>query len=283
MPRLTARERREAYLREYAYQKKTGKPFFPYALLHDTVMNFFFVCLVIGLAIVWYVTSGTGHDASHGGSNGWLGPRYEDRADPAVESYDPRPEWYFFFLFELLRIFKNPDLLLFGTIIVPTLFIVILIGMPFIDRSRERRLSHRPIAISFASAMAVLLLALTWYGSAAPAIGQASSKIGTAMANLQCTTCHTLSEAGWGSSGPGPNLDSAKPDYNRVKFALDNGLGGGAMPNFKSQGFSDTKIECIATFVSSVTHAGSDTSAGSGGAPKTPTQACGPNGENLNK
>ena len=35
MPRLTARERREAYLREYAYQKKTGKPFFPYVMLHD--------------------------------------------------------------------------------------------------------------------------------------------------------------------------------------------------------------------------------------------------------
>ena len=39
MPRLTARERREAYLREYAYQKKTGKPFFPYALLHDVVVE----------------------------------------------------------------------------------------------------------------------------------------------------------------------------------------------------------------------------------------------------
>jgi quinol---cytochrome c reductase cytochrome c subunit, bacillus type len=282
MPRLTARERREAYLREYGYQKKTGKPFFPYALLHDTAMNFFFVALMVLLAVVWYVTSGAGPDANHGGSNGWLGPRYEDRADPAVESYDPRPEWYFFFLFELLRIFKNPDLLLFGTIIIPTIWMLLLLGIPFIDRSRERRLSHRPIALSFASGMAVLLLALTWYGSAAPAIGgAASSPIGVAMENQQCTTCHTLSEAGWAASGPGPNLDSAHPNYARVKEAITNGLPGG-MPAFKDQ-FTPAQIDCIADWISSVTNGGSDTSAGTGGAPKTAEQACGKNGEQLTK
>ena len=32
MPRFTARERRERYLREYEFQKRTGKPFFPYAI-----------------------------------------------------------------------------------------------------------------------------------------------------------------------------------------------------------------------------------------------------------
>jgi mono/diheme cytochrome c family protein len=283
MPRLTARERREGYLREHSYQKKTGKPFFPGALFHDTLINFFFVALIIGLAIVWYVTSSAGPDASHGGSNGWLGPRYEDRADPAVESYDPRPEWYFFFLFELLRIFKNPDLILMGTIIVPTIFMLILLGMPFIDRSRERRLSHRPIALSFASGMAVLLLALTWYGSAAPALGTGGQAgIGAAAFNEPCTTCHTLKEAGWAASGPGPNLDTAHPLYAKVKDALEHGLPGG-MPNFAAQGMSAAKIECLATWVSSVTNGGSDTSVGTSGAPKTPVVVCGPQGQVLTK
>ena len=54
MARLTARERREAYLREYAYQKKTGKPFFPQVILHDIIVNLFFVLLIVGLAIVWH-------------------------------------------------------------------------------------------------------------------------------------------------------------------------------------------------------------------------------------
>src|SRR5262249_1067008 len=98
MPRLTARERREGYLREYSYQTKPGKPFFPGALLHDTIINFFFVLLIVGLAVLWYTTAG--HQANQ---SGVLGPLYESRADPAVEQYDPRPEWYFYFLFELLR------------------------------------------------------------------------------------------------------------------------------------------------------------------------------------
>ena len=173
MPRLTARERREGYLREYGYQKKTGKQFFPYALFHDVVVNFFFVApdrrARVPLVLHRRPTAPTSTTAARAAS---LGPLYEDRADPAVESYDPRPEWYFFFLFELLRMFKNPNLLLLATIIIPTILMVILIGMPFIDRSRERRLSRRPIAIGFAGAMAVLLLALTWYGSKAPGRGR---------------------------------------------------------------------------------------------------------------
>ena len=52
MARLTARERREAYLREHSYQKKTGKTFFPQVLLHDIIINLFFVLLIVGLATV---------------------------------------------------------------------------------------------------------------------------------------------------------------------------------------------------------------------------------------
>ncbi len=57
MPRLTARERREGYLREYSYQQRTGKSFFPYALFHDVVANCFFVLLIVGLACLWYFTA----------------------------------------------------------------------------------------------------------------------------------------------------------------------------------------------------------------------------------
>ncbi len=190
MPRLTARERREGYLREYGYQQRTGKPFFPFALVHDVIANCFFVFLIVGLACLWYFTAKHGVDINHGGKSGVLGPLYENRADPAVESYDPRPEWYFFFLFELLRLFQNPELLLFATIIIPTLFMVVLIGMPFIDRSRERRLSRRPISVGFAGAMAVLLLGLTWYGSKAPGAAVAGTTKLAFTANLPCASCH---------------------------------------------------------------------------------------------
>ena len=72
MARLTARERREAYLREYTYQKKTGKSFFPQVILHDIVVNLFFVLLIVGLAIVWYETA-------DGTQSGILGPLYEEQ------------------------------------------------------------------------------------------------------------------------------------------------------------------------------------------------------------
>jgi menaquinol-cytochrome c reductase cytochrome b/c subunit len=270
VPRLTARERREGYLREYGYQQRTGKPFFPYALFHDVVVNLFFVLLIVGLACLWYFTAGHGADINHGGSNGVLGPLYEGRADPAVETYDPRPEWYFFFLFELLRLFQNPNLLLFATIIIPTIFMVVLIAIPFLDRTRERRLSHRPIAIGFAGATAVLLLALTWYGSKAPgAAGAGTTKLAFT-ANLPCASCHTMKAAAGWNGNVGPNLDNAQPTYALAVDRLTNGKGG--MPSFKNQ-YTKAKIDCIATFVATESRGGTDTQK-LGGSPKTPAEAC---------
>src|SRR4029077_4568505 len=209
MARLTARERRESYLREYAYQKKTGKSFFPQVILHDIVINLFFVLLIVVLSIVWYETA-------DGTQSGILGPWYEEQANSAVAIYDPRPDWYYFFLFQLLRVFSNPNLLLLATIIIPTIWMAILVGMPFIARTRARRISRRPIAIGFAGAMAVLLLTLTWKGSSAPNIEGSVTASGAGVTFLKaqsCGSCHTLKAMGWGGN-IGPNLDSAKPPYD---------------------------------------------------------------------
>jgi menaquinol-cytochrome c reductase cytochrome b/c subunit len=241
MARMTARERREGYLREYAYQKKTGKPFFPQVILHDIIVNLFFVLLIIGLAVLWYTTA-------DGTQSGVLGPLYEDKANSAVAVYDPRPDWYYFFLFELLRIFSNPNLLLLATIIIPTIWMAILVGMPFIDRTRERRISRRPIAIGFAGAMAVLLLSLTWKGSSAPNIeGQATATgPGIAFVKAQsCGSCHTLKSMGW-SGNIGPNLDSAHPTYALALERLTKGAA--PMPSFKGT-LTDAQLKCVATVV----------------------------------
>ena len=110
MPRLTARERREGYLREYGYQKRTGKSFFPYALFHDVVANCFFVLLIVGLALPLVLhrarTASTSTTAARAASSARC---TRTAPTPAVEAYDPRPEWYFFFLFELLRHLQEPE------------------------------------------------------------------------------------------------------------------------------------------------------------------------------
>ena len=188
MPRLTARERREGYLREHSYQKATGKKFFPYATIHDTIAALFFILLILGLTLVWYF----GANSDNPTEEGILGPLYEEKADPATEEYEPKPDWYFFFLFQLLRIFDKPELLLLATIIIPTIWMVLLISMPFIDRSRERRLSRRPIAVSFAGGMAVLLLVLTYNGSQSPGAAEAS----TALTQVTNLAVHDLPHAG---------------------------------------------------------------------------------------
>ena len=254
MARLTARERRESYLREYSYQKKTGKPFAD-ALFHDVVINLFFVLLIVGLAVLWHETS-------------VLGPAYEEKADLAVPAYDPKPEWYYFFLFQLLKVFNQPNLLLIGTIVVPTIWMGLLLTMPFIDRTRERRISRRPIAVGFAAAMAVLLLTLTYKGSADAGIGGAgtaewAATPGSAFVSKQsCSTCHVLSAAGWvGNVGPSLNTPHT---YDLVLDRVSNGKGN--MPNFKAQGLTDQQLQCISAVISTVDK-------GTAG-PKAPKEAC---------
>src|SRR5215203_5967614 len=123
---MNAREK-EQYLREYSVLKSQGKPFFPYAVAKDSFMAVFVLIVIITMAVLFGAE---------------LGPK----ADPTSTTYTPRPEWYFFFLFELLRVIKPPALVFVATIGIPTICMVLLIILPFIDRNPERHPLKRPIA-----------------------------------------------------------------------------------------------------------------------------------------
>src|SRR5438477_2343822 len=100
-----------------------------------------------------------------------LGAELGPKADGTTTTYVPRPEWYFYFLFELLRIFKNQNALMpviMGTFIIPNILMVLLFATPFIDRGPERRLQRRPIALASAILVSVLLCWLTYLGATAP-------------------------------------------------------------------------------------------------------------------
>src|SRR5215208_5647249 len=122
---MDAREK-EQYLREYSILKNQGKPFFPYAIAKDGAM----ACVTLAVIIVMSLLFGAE-----------LGPK----ADPTT-TYTPRPEWYFFFLFELLRVVKPPELVFLATIGIPTICLVLLLLLPFIDRNPARNPLRRPIA-----------------------------------------------------------------------------------------------------------------------------------------
>ena len=59
-------------------------------------------------------------------------------ADPTDTSFIPRPEWYFLFLFQMLKLFEGP-LEIVGSLILPTLAILALFLVPFIDRGKMVR------------------------------------------------------------------------------------------------------------------------------------------------
>jgi mono/diheme cytochrome c family protein len=256
MPRFTARERRDRYQREYGFQKKNGKSFFPYAVFHDTIVSLIVVALIIGMSVLWYAqfepvpTGAEAAFAERGG--GILGPAYEGKADPGVEQYDPKPEWYFFFLFELLRIFKAPELLLVGSFIIPTIWMTLLIGWPFIDRNPDRRLSRRPVAMALGVSVPIVLLALTFYGAKAPGVGgDISANPGAAaFANGSCSTCHALADAGTVGQ-VGPSLNDGGVNYETALDLIVNGQGG--MPAFSAT-YTEDEIKCLAGYVA--TYAG---------------------------
>src|SRR5712692_6079912 len=223
-PSASLRARRAQHARYKEDVQKRGKPFYPYAMFHDTVMSLVVVSVIVALAVVWKWTIPGDHT---GTGAGWLGPLYSDQADPGTTSFVLRPDWYFYFLFYLLRIFKWPDSVILGTVGIPTILLILLIALPFLDLRRERRLSRRPVAVIAAILVVVSMGVLTYKGaiakeplasevkllvpSWAKKEGFANNPNAVAGANLfaqsGCTTCHTYLGAG-GSQFGAPDLSS---------------------------------------------------------------------------
>src|SRR5215211_252800 len=142
------RTEKQAYLREYSLMKSQGKPFFPYAVAKDSVMACIVMFVIILLTLV-------------------LGAELGPKADPTTTTYVPRPEWYFFFLFELLRVIKPPALVPLATIGIPTICMILLFLLPFYDRNPERRPERRPIATAAGIFTIVAIAYLTYLGASA--------------------------------------------------------------------------------------------------------------------
>jgi cytochrome c6 len=69
-----------------------------------------------------------------------------------------------------------------------------------------------------------------------------------------CGQCHTLSAAG-STGGVGPNLDDARPSFDKVVERVTEGKG--VMPSFADT-LSEEQIGNVAAFVSSSTRGGED-------------------------
>jgi quinol-cytochrome oxidoreductase complex cytochrome b subunit/mono/diheme cytochrome c family protein len=88
----------------------------------------------------------------------------EVQADPS-QPYEARPEWYFMFLFQLLRYFQGPYEIV-GTFVLPTLFFLVLFFWPFLDRSPHRDPRRRPVAMGLLGLGTAGLISLTIFAIA---------------------------------------------------------------------------------------------------------------------
>src|SRR4026209_1119568 len=222
---------REDFDRYKADVKKEGKAFFPHAIYHDTVMSLIVVCVIVALAAIWY------YDAD-GVKPGILGPWYTEPADPGTTNFIPRPDWYFYFLFYLLRIFKWPETVFIATVGIPTIGLILLIGLPFYDRRRERRPTRRPVAMVAAVLTILSMAVLTWKGATAKEAlgselvllvpewaqeqgftGNREAECGaTLFARSGCVNCRTYLGQGGGNLGA-PDLSSIGASNHAALFA----------------------------------------------------------------
>ncbi len=134
-------EQKQQYLAKYAQAKQKGVKFFPDIIYKDFIVSFAIFLVLIGLAT-------------------FIGVANEPKADPNDSAYIPRPEWYFLFLFEMLKYFPG-EIEWVGTAIIPGLAVLALFLLPFFDRNPNRHWSKRKFAISTMTVIVIGMVALT--------------------------------------------------------------------------------------------------------------------------
>jgi ubiquinol-cytochrome c reductase cytochrome b subunit/menaquinol-cytochrome c reductase cytochrome b/c subunit len=218
---------KEQYLREYSLLKNAGKPFFPYAVAKDSIMAVLVMVVILLLSLMFGAE---------------LGPK----VNPTSTTYVPRPDWYFFFLFEVLRVMKNvPKFTPMATIGVPTLCMIALFLLPLYDRNPERLITRRPIALAAGLATIACIAFLTFSGantgspnsvSLQPPSGLSAAQRATFYAGevvvgeSGCEGCHEIGENG--NNGPGPPLTDigARRSAGAIASTLKNPTA--PMPSF---------------------------------------------------
>jgi ubiquinol-cytochrome c reductase cytochrome b subunit/menaquinol-cytochrome c reductase cytochrome b/c subunit len=239
---------KEEYLRDYMALKAEGKPFFPYAVAKDSLMAVVVMAAIITMSLV-------------------LGAELGPKADPTTTTYTPRPEWYFYFLFEVLRVIKPAALVPLATIGVPTICMILLFLLPFYDRSPERRPERRPLATTTGIFVIAAMFFLTYKGAVAgpptqidmptpqaviaqgPAFQKQYEAGRLVVAQSGCEACHKFGENG--NDGPGPPLTEVASRLPKQAIARTLVNPTAPMPSFQAlQTNEPAKFNAMVTFLS---------------------------------
>jgi len=165
---------------KYTQAKQKGVGFWPDIIYKDLLVSFGIFILLVLLAT-------------------FVGVANEPKADPSDSAYIPRPEWYFLFLFEMLKFFPGA-LEWVGTTVIPGIAVLVLFLLPFIDRNPYRHWKKRKVGLSI---MGVIVIGIVGLSIRAVATTPPQEESGTVAATLsemilagqdlyavQCVECH---------------------------------------------------------------------------------------------
>jgi len=234
--------RREEYRERYEESKAEGHTFLEH-LVRDGV-----VALVLLLVASWLALS--------------YGAPLEEVADPTTTTYVPRPEWYFYFLFELLWLFPGKWTVI-ATFWIPTLGFLFLLVLPFLDRGPARSPLRRPVASVAGTGVLAGVLFLTYMGATAPAPpGRAPVALATLPPELQkgrevyeaqgCGACHIIDGQG-GAAGPDLSRIGSLRDPGWLKrFTRDPETVKPGSPMPPSKGLPEEDLDALVRYLSSL-------------------------------
>ncbi|MEJ2747268.1 MAG: c-type cytochrome, partial [Anaerolineae bacterium] len=209
-------QEKQAYLEKYHRIKEKGIPFFPDIVFKDAVIALVVFLVLVALAY-------------------FVGAPLEARANPADSTYTPRPEWYFLFLFQLLKYFPG-DLEVIGVVLLPTLAIVLLFLLPFIDRGPRRHFTARPVItlITLLLGGGIIFLTIQAFMEAPPPAEASTGGDPTAVLYADnCAGCH----------GPTINVSAGTNLHDVIAQGSHEG-----MPAWNADLTSD-EIDALAGFI----------------------------------
>lgn len=228
---------------------KPKQKFYPRQVAKDTMAIFAAFAILFSLAVVARAPLGR-------------------LADPTDLSYIPRPEWYFLFLFQLLKYFEGP-LEILASVVLPTIGIGLLFALPFLDRAPIVRVTKRTMAF-----VTVVLAGVIWGGltmaamRSTPPEASAADNAGPSewrelspeeLAGVgyfqaeKCGSCHAIGLADEGK--PGPNLGAGGAGRDAAWMIAHfkqpaNLVPGSQMPAIS---LSDSQLNALAAFLLKLT------------------------------
>jgi sulfur oxidation c-type cytochrome SoxX len=225
------------YRERYAKLKKEGVPFFPDVVFKDAVVALLVFALLCVLS--WK-----------------FGAKLEALADPTDTSYNPRPEWYFLFLFQALKAFPG-SLESVAAVVLPGAGFAFLVLLPFLDRGPKRHPFDRPLLTALGVLAIGAFAALTAAGARSPLVNPVFvenplvAEGARLYRQLNCSYCHSID----GKGGlVGPELDQVvgqeTPEWLEKHFRDPRAVTPGSrMPRLN---LLDDEIKALTAYMESI-------------------------------